>query len=209
MMALIVHSRPRTRRRLARLTIEDTTKPLESIVTYLGLCIDHRLSWSSTVKEAISIVKRAQKAVKGIFLSGRGCSPSWALLYTAAATSRLLYAFLVVALPRRILERLEPLYRGFICYVLGLPRSSQVTAILAESQDHSCQQASHFFSPNAVVRLVSFRAWMISPQCLEDNAALIWSVVSTGIGYECGASLRTSGSPMGFFLILGGKSAEV
>ncbi|KAL3180793.1 hypothetical protein MRX96_037217 [Rhipicephalus microplus] len=46
-----------------------------------------RLSWAPAVKEAMCMVKRAQQAEKGIFLSCHGCSPSRALrLYTAAAT---------------------------------------------------------------------------------------------------------------------------
>ncbi|KAL3240204.1 hypothetical protein MRX96_047958 [Rhipicephalus microplus] len=131
--ALLVHPRPRTRR-VARLTIQGTTIPWESTVTYLGLRIDHRLSSALTVKEAICMVKRIQKAVKGTFISGRGYLPSWALrLYTAAATSRLLYAFHVVALPRRLLERLELLHRGFFHCVLGLSRCYQVTTALAEA----------------------------------------------------------------------------
>ncbi|KAH8026370.1 hypothetical protein HPB51_020354 [Rhipicephalus microplus] len=79
------------------------------------------------------MVKRTQKEVRGIFLSSRGCSPSWSLRLYTAATSRLRYAFLAVAIPRRLLERLEMLHRGFIRCVLGLPRSSQVATTLAEA----------------------------------------------------------------------------
>ncbi|KAL3176634.1 hypothetical protein MRX96_010244 [Rhipicephalus microplus] len=132
--ALLVLPRQRIRSRVACLTIEGTTIPCESSVTHLGLRIDHRLSWTPIFKEAICMVKGTQKAVKGIFLSGRGSSPSWAFrLYTAAATSWLLYEFPVVSVTRWLLERLELLHRGFIRFVLGLPRSSQVAATLAEA----------------------------------------------------------------------------
>ncbi|KAL3189960.1 hypothetical protein MRX96_020296 [Rhipicephalus microplus] len=55
------------------------------------------------------------------------------LFERSTATSRLRYAFLAVAIPRRLLERLEMLHRGFIRCVLGLPRSSQVATTLAEA----------------------------------------------------------------------------
>ncbi|XP_037503489.1 uncharacterized protein LOC119378402, partial [Rhipicephalus sanguineus] len=134
MKALLVHPKARTRSRVARLTIDGSMIPWETTVTYLGLRIDHRLSWAPAIKEAMGMVKRVQKAVKCIFLSGRGCAPSWALpLHAAAATARLLYALPLLALPLRQLELLELLHRGFIRSVLGLPRSSQVAATLAEA----------------------------------------------------------------------------
>lgn len=86
------------------------------------------------MKAAVAQVQRVQKAVRGIFLRGRGCSPSWALrLHSAAATSRLLYALPLITLSPTRLRRLEQLHRGFIRSVLGLPRSSQIAATLAEA----------------------------------------------------------------------------
>ncbi|KAL3198905.1 hypothetical protein MRX96_001485 [Rhipicephalus microplus] len=68
-----------------------------------------------------------------IFLSIRGRAPFWALrLYTAVATSRLVYAFHVVALPRWLLEHLELLHMGFIHCVVGVPWSFGVAATLAD-----------------------------------------------------------------------------
>ncbi|XP_037558020.1 uncharacterized protein LOC119435164 [Dermacentor silvarum] len=101
---------------------------------YLGLQIDHLLTWTPAVKAAVAQVQRVQKAVSRIFLRGRGCSTSWALrLHSAAATSRLLYALPLVTLSATRLRRLEQLHRGFIRSVLGLPRTSQIAATLAEA----------------------------------------------------------------------------
>nr|XP_037284957.1 uncharacterized protein LOC119177873 [Rhipicephalus microplus] len=82
MEAFFVHPRSRTRRRVARITIKGTTLSWESAVTHLGLRINHRVSWAPAIKEAIFMMKRTQKAVKGIFLSGRGCSSSWVFVFT-------------------------------------------------------------------------------------------------------------------------------
>ncbi|KAH7982430.1 hypothetical protein HPB52_005001 [Rhipicephalus sanguineus] len=68
--------------------------PSSREVTYLGLTIDHRLTWIPAAK-----VRRVQGAVARLHQRGQGCTVQWALrLNQAAATSILLYALPLVLL---------------------------------------------------------------------------------------------------------------
>ncbi|XP_054933470.2 uncharacterized protein [Dermacentor andersoni] len=132
--AMLLHPRAAARRTAPRLHLEGVQLPWSTAVTYLGLRIDHRLSWLPAVKILQVQILRVRKAVSQLLARGQGCTTGWALrLYDAAATSRLRYAFPLVALPPARLKKLELQHRDAIRLCLGAPRSSQVAATLAEA----------------------------------------------------------------------------
>ncbi|XP_070378055.1 uncharacterized protein [Dermacentor albipictus] len=101
---------------------------------YLGLTIDHRLTWIPATKALSAKVRRVHAAVGRLLQRGRGCSTKWALrLNKAAATSSLLYALPLVSLTHARKAQLEVLHRTAIRNVLGLPRHSKIAATLAEA----------------------------------------------------------------------------
>lgn len=133
-VALLVHPRAAARRSAPRLQLEGVRIPWSTTVSYLGLRIDHRLTWLPAVGAMQTQTIRVRKAVSQLLAHGEGCSVKWALrLYEAAATSRLRYALPLVALPPRRLEKLELQHRAAIRLCLGVPRSSQIAATLAEA----------------------------------------------------------------------------
>ncbi|XP_072142920.1 uncharacterized protein [Dermacentor andersoni] len=131
---MLLHPRAAARRTAPRLHLEGAQLPWSTAVTYLGLRIDHRLSWLPAVKILHVQALRVRKAVSQLLARGQGCTTGWALrLYDAAATSRLRYALPLVALPPARLKKLELQHRAAIRLCLGAPRSSQVAATLAEA----------------------------------------------------------------------------
>ncbi|XP_070395567.1 uncharacterized protein [Dermacentor albipictus] len=77
---------------------------------------------------------QVRKAISQLLARGQGCTTRWALqLFETAATSRLLYALPLVALPPPCLRKLELQHRPTIRVCLGVPRNSQVAATLAEA----------------------------------------------------------------------------
>ncbi|XP_037501541.1 uncharacterized protein LOC119375435 [Rhipicephalus sanguineus] len=118
-----------------KLTLGGTPIPWSRTVTYLGLQIDHRLTWIPAVKAVTTRAARVQTMVGRILLRGRGCPRRVALrLYHGAATSAMLYALPLVQLSLRRKDQLEKPHRLAIRTFLGLPRSSPVAATLAEAQ---------------------------------------------------------------------------
>ncbi|KAL3193340.1 hypothetical protein MRX96_017573 [Rhipicephalus microplus] len=82
----------------------------------------------------------------------------------APETSWPLYDFLVVALPWRLLDHLELLHRGFIHCVLGLPRSSQIAATVAEAR--VCPLSLCSYSNVASYILISYPMFLKGAPCL-------------------------------------------
>ncbi|XP_037579371.1 uncharacterized protein LOC119462097 [Dermacentor silvarum] len=132
--AMLLHPRAAARRQAARLHLQDVAIPWSTAVTYLGLRIDHRLTWLPAARALYAQVLRVLKAVSQLLARGQGCTTRWALqLFDAAATSRLRYALPLVALPPPHLKKLELQHRAAVRLCLGVPRNSQVAATLAEA----------------------------------------------------------------------------
>nr|XP_050038242.1 uncharacterized protein LOC126535404 [Dermacentor andersoni] len=132
--ALLVHPLASARLYVKQLLIANTTVPWKREVTYLGLSIDHRLSWIPAGKAVTSKVRRVQGAVNKIQQRGWGCTVKWALrMNQAAATSILLYALPLVLLSPARKEQLERLHRSAVRSILGLPKHSLIAATLAEA----------------------------------------------------------------------------
>nr|XP_037289671.1 uncharacterized protein LOC119183742 [Rhipicephalus microplus] len=132
--ALLIHPLAAARTHVRRLRIGNRSLPWRLVVKYLGLTIDHRLTWIPAAKAAATKVRRVQGAISRLQLRGRGCSNKWALrLNQAAASSVLLYAFPLVNLTPARRGLLEGLHRGALRAILGLPKSSPVAATLAEA----------------------------------------------------------------------------
>ncbi|XP_075543734.1 uncharacterized protein LOC142578216 [Dermacentor variabilis] len=132
--ALLIHTRAASRLSVHQLRIGTDSIPWKQTVTYLGLSIDHRLTWILATKALSAKVRRVHAAVGRLLQRGRGCSTKWALrLNKAAATSSLLYALPLVSLTHARKGQLEVLHRAAIGNVLGLPRHSNIAATLAET----------------------------------------------------------------------------
>ncbi|XP_075732420.1 uncharacterized protein LOC119185098 [Rhipicephalus microplus] len=132
--ALLIHRLAAAHTHVRRLRIGNRSLPWRLVVKYLGLTIDHRLTWIPAAKAAATKVRRVQGAISRLQLRGRGCSTKWALqLNQAAASSVLLYAFPLVSLTPARRSLLEGLHRGALRAILGLPKSSPVAATLAEA----------------------------------------------------------------------------
>nr|XP_050041161.1 uncharacterized protein LOC126538348 [Dermacentor andersoni] len=132
--ALLIHPRAASRLSVHQLRIGTDPLPWKQTVTYLGLTIDHRLTWIPATKALSAKVRRVHAAVGRLLQRDRGCSTKWALrLNKAAATSSLLYALPLVSLTHARKAQLEVLHRTAIRNVLGLPRHSKIAATLAEA----------------------------------------------------------------------------
>ncbi|XP_037521857.1 uncharacterized protein LOC119399114 [Rhipicephalus sanguineus] len=132
--ALLVHPLASARHRAGQLHIAGTAIPWSREVTYLGLTIDHRLTWIPAAKVISAKVRRVQGAVARLHQRGQGCTVQWALrLNQAAATSILLYALPLVLLSPVRLRQLEMLHRRAVRSILGLPKTSPIAATLAEA----------------------------------------------------------------------------
>lgn len=133
--ALLVHPRATARRAVRRLVLGDRPIPWSDAVTYLGLRIDHRLTWIPAVKLAVLKATRVETAVSKLLSRGQGCTSRLALrLYEGAATTAQTYALPLVQLAPHRKEQLERQHRMAIRRFMGLPRQSPIAATLAEAQ---------------------------------------------------------------------------
>ncbi|XP_075535066.1 uncharacterized protein LOC142570580 [Dermacentor variabilis] len=132
--ALLLHPLASARLYVKQLLIANTTVPWKREVTYLGLTIDHRLSWIPDAKAVTYKVRIVQGAVSKVQRRGRGCTVKWALrMNQAAATSILLYALPLVLLSPARKQQLERLRKSAVRSILGLPKHSRIAATLAEA----------------------------------------------------------------------------
>ncbi|XP_049267217.1 RNA-directed DNA polymerase from mobile element jockey [Rhipicephalus sanguineus] len=132
--ALLIHPLAAARNYVKQLRVGNRKLPWRLTVKYLGLTIDHRLTWIPAAKAAAARVRRVQGAIGKLQQRGQGCSTRWALrLNQAAASSVLLYAFPLVALTPARRRLLEGLHRSAVRAILGLPKCSPVAATLAEA----------------------------------------------------------------------------
>nr|XP_037287166.1 uncharacterized protein LOC119180127 [Rhipicephalus microplus] len=132
--ALLIHPLAAGRTYVRRLKVGNRNLPWRLTVKYLGLTVDHRLTWIPAAKAAATRVKRVQGAITKLQQRGRGCSAKWALrLNQAAASSVLLYGLPLVTLSPARRDLLEGLHRKALRTILGLPKCSPVAATLAEA----------------------------------------------------------------------------
>ncbi|XP_037505979.1 uncharacterized protein LOC119382352 [Rhipicephalus sanguineus] len=134
--ALLIHPLAAARVYVKPLRVGNRSLPWRKEVRYLGLTVNHRLTWIPAAKAAATKVRRVQGAIGKLQQRGRGCSTKWALrLNQAAASSMLLYALSLVNLTPARRSLLEGLHRGAVRTILGLPRCSPVAATLAEARE--------------------------------------------------------------------------
>ncbi|XP_075730618.1 uncharacterized protein LOC142772302 [Rhipicephalus microplus] len=92
--ALLIHPLAAARTHVRRLRVGNHSLPWRLMVKYVGLTIDHRLTWIPAAMAAATKVRRVQGTISRLQLCGRGCSTKWALWFNqSAASSVLLYAF--------------------------------------------------------------------------------------------------------------------
>ncbi|KAL3186274.1 hypothetical protein MRX96_028000 [Rhipicephalus microplus] len=108
--------------------------PWRRSVRYLGITPDHRLSWKPAVASLQLSSRRVAGAASSLLARGKGCSPGIALrMYNAVAGARALYAFSLFTLCASQWDTLEMVHRGIIRRLFGLPRTSPVGIIYAET----------------------------------------------------------------------------
>nr|XP_054928105.1 uncharacterized protein LOC129385499 [Dermacentor andersoni] len=111
--ALLIHRLASARLQLKQLKAGAKALPWKPVVTYLGLTIDHRLTWIRAAKAATTKARRVQGAISKLQQHGCGCTTKWALrLNQAAAPSALLYALPLVNLSPARKCQLKALHRG-------------------------------------------------------------------------------------------------
>ncbi|XP_037577084.1 uncharacterized protein LOC119459352 [Dermacentor silvarum] len=90
--ALLVHPRYGGRLEIPCLSLRGAALPWRRRVRYLGLLIDHRLSWQPAVAALRKGSRQVAGAARSLMARGQGCSPSLALrMYNAVASARVLY----------------------------------------------------------------------------------------------------------------------
>ncbi|KAH7935085.1 hypothetical protein HPB52_003689 [Rhipicephalus sanguineus] len=132
--ALLVHPNPLARYQVARLSLRGCQLPWQRRVRYLGLTIDHRLSWKPAIAEIRKGSRNIARVASCVLAGGKGCSPVLALrLYNAIATARTLYSVQLVGLNPIQWESLDVVHRGAVRRIFALPRTSPVGPTLAET----------------------------------------------------------------------------
>ncbi|XP_037515372.1 uncharacterized protein LOC119391795 [Rhipicephalus sanguineus] len=132
--ALLVHPDPLARYQVAKLSLRGCQLPWQRRVRYLGLTIDHRLSWNPAIAEIRKGSRNIARVASCVLAGGKGCSPVLALrLYNAVATARTLYSVQLVGLKPIQWESLDVVHRGAVRRIFALPRTSPVGPTLAET----------------------------------------------------------------------------
>lgn len=99
--ALVYHPTPRNAGQTPPLLIGDAPLPWQKEAKYLGIIIQHRISWLPLVQKLRGQLIALQRAIRCLAARGRGCSQEWALrVYDAAGVSHILYA-LTLATPSK------------------------------------------------------------------------------------------------------------
>ncbi|KAH7958828.1 hypothetical protein HPB49_005571 [Dermacentor silvarum] len=134
--ALLVHLLFRVRYEIPRLNLRGVLIPWSRRVRYLGVLIDHRLSWKPAVAALRKGSTKVANAARSLLARGRGCSPQLALrVYNTVATSRCLYGLPLASLRPSQWETLDMQHRQVIRQLYGLPRNSPIGPTLAEAKD--------------------------------------------------------------------------
>ncbi|KAH7986885.1 hypothetical protein HPB52_024665 [Rhipicephalus sanguineus] len=132
--ALVVHPSPIARYVVPQLSFRGTVLPWQRTVRYLGVTLDHRLSWKPAVTSQRKSARRVAHMASSLLARGNGCSPEMALrLYNAVASARILYGLALVNLKPSQWDVLDADHRGVTRRMFALPRTSPVGPTLAET----------------------------------------------------------------------------
>ncbi|KAH7979146.1 hypothetical protein HPB49_008409 [Dermacentor silvarum] len=132
--AIMVHPRAATRRHTGCVVVDGVPLPWRLTVRYLGLTIDHRLTWFPAVKRLRAAMRKVEGAVRALLARGDGCPPSFAVgMYGAVALSRVLYALPLCNLRPHLWRRIDADHRRVLRMCHGLPSASRVAETLAET----------------------------------------------------------------------------
>ncbi|KAH7979798.1 hypothetical protein HPB49_011094 [Dermacentor silvarum] len=126
--AIMVHPRAAVRRHTGCVVVDGVPLPWRLTVRYLGLTIDHRLTWLPAVKRLRAAMRQVEGAVRALLGRGDGCPPSPPL-----ALSRVLYALPLCNLRPHLWRRINGDHRRVLRMCHGLPSASRVAETLAET----------------------------------------------------------------------------
>ncbi|KAH7978826.1 hypothetical protein HPB49_006892 [Dermacentor silvarum] len=132
--AIMVHPRAAARCHTGCVVVDGVPLPWRLTVRYLGLTIDHRLTWFPAVKRLRAAMRKVEGAVRALLARGDGCPPSFAVgMYGAVALSRVLYALPLCNLRPHLWRRIDGDHRRVLRMCHGLPSASRVAETLAET----------------------------------------------------------------------------
>ncbi|KAL1430193.1 hypothetical protein MTO96_015309 [Rhipicephalus appendiculatus] len=124
--AMLVHRSSVARYGISRFTLQGVAIPWKRRVTYLGVLLDHRLSWTPAIKAQCKSARRVASAARALLARGNGCSPTLALrLFNGMATARILYGLPLASISSNNWDKLEVVHRTAIRQYYSLPRTSQ------------------------------------------------------------------------------------
>ncbi|KAH7959820.1 hypothetical protein HPB49_014044 [Dermacentor silvarum] len=116
--AIMVHPRAAARRHTGCVVVDGVPLPWRLTVRYLGLTIDHRLTWLPAVKRLRAAMHQVEGAVRALL---------------ALALSRVLYALPLCNLRPHLWRRIDGDHRRVLRMCHGLPSASRVAETLAET----------------------------------------------------------------------------
>lgn len=156
--ALLVHPRASTRRSTPRLSLRGLPIEWSTKVRYLGVTIDHRLSWRPAVNDLRTSNRKVLGAARSLLARGHGCTPALALrVYNAVASARVIYTAAVASLSACQLAALDADHRNAVREYYGLPQTSQVGPTLAEAGETPISLRVTQRTLNHVLRLKTTR----------------------------------------------------
>lgn len=116
------------------LTIGGNPLPWQKKIRYLGVTIDHRLTWTDYVRKIRDKITEAQRATRKLVAGGRGCTPDLAVrIYQATGVSHVMYALPLAKQTDANWKKLEVDHNNSLRMCLGIPKYSNVAATLAEA----------------------------------------------------------------------------
>ncbi|XP_072144402.1 uncharacterized protein [Dermacentor andersoni] len=132
--AIMVHPRAAARRHTGRVLIDGVSLSWEPTVTYLGLTIDHRLTWVASVKRLRAASLRVERAVSRLLARWQGCPPSFAVsVYGAMVRSRVFYALPLCDVRDSLWRAVDRDHRRVLRVCHGLPRMLRLAETLGET----------------------------------------------------------------------------
>ncbi|KAH7978795.1 hypothetical protein HPB49_006771 [Dermacentor silvarum] len=132
--AIMVHPGAAARRRTGCVVVDGVPLPWRLTVCYLGLTIDHRLTWYPAVKQLRAAMRRVEGAVRAPLARGALATPLFAVgMCGAVALSKALYALPLCSLRPHLWRHIDCDNRRVLRMCHGLLRASRLAETLAEA----------------------------------------------------------------------------
>ncbi|XP_037501554.2 uncharacterized protein LOC119375447 [Rhipicephalus sanguineus] len=159
---------PSARFKSPKLSLRGTLIPWSTKVRYLGVVIDHRLSWRPAVRELRNTNRKVLCAAAASLPEGVAARQLALRIYNGVATARVLYGLPLASLRKGQWAELDADHRAAVRTFYGLPSSTQIGPTLAEAGEmpislRAAKQAFHHLLRMKVVPDHSYRNWTAIP----------------------------------------------